>query len=76
MQDLNKISRCYENYIGKIVHDIEVNVWEKKTLPETRRVQQAVIEFIISSDSPDEIINKSMAYFDGLYKDLKRREAS
>ena len=76
MQDLNKISRCYENYIGKIVHDIEVNVWEKKTLPETRRVQQAVIEFIISSDSPDEIINRSMAYFDGLYRELKRHNES
>jgi hypothetical protein len=66
LQDLNKISRCYENYIGKIVHDIEVNVWEKKTLPETPRVQQAVIEIIISSDTPDEIIYRIMAYFDGL----------
>ena len=63
-------------YIGKIVHDIEVNVWEKKTLPETRRVQQAVIEIITSSDTPDEIITRSMAYFDGLYKELKRRKAS
>lgn len=63
-------------YIGKIVHDIEVNVWEKKTLPETRGVQQAVIEFIITSDSPDEIINRSMAYFDGLHKELTGRKAS
>ena len=63
-------------YIGKIVHDIEVNVWEKKTLPETRRVQQAVIEIITSSDTPDEIINRSMAYFDGLYRELKRRNES
>ena len=51
-------------------------MWEKKTLPETLRVQQAVIEFIISSDSPDEIINRSMAYFDGLYRELKRRNES
>ena len=57
------------------MHDIEVNVWEKKTLPETRRVQQAVIEIIISSDTPDEIITRSMDYFDGLYKELKRRKA-
>jgi len=76
LQDLNKISRCYENCIGKIVHDIEVNVWEKKTLPETRKVQQAVIEIITSSDTPDEIINRSMAYFDGLYRELKRRNES
>ena len=34
-------------------------MWEKKTLPETRRVQQAVIEIITSSDTPDEIINEA-----------------
>jgi hypothetical protein len=58
------------------VHDIEVNVWEKKTLPETRKVQQAVIEIITSSDTSEEIITRSMAYFDGLFKELKRRNAS
>ena len=63
-------------YIGKIIHDIEVNVWEKKTLPETLTVQHAVIDIITSSDTPDEIITRSMVYFDGLYKDLKRRNAS
>ncbi|MBW2492446.1 MAG: chromate resistance protein, partial [Deltaproteobacteria bacterium] len=60
-------------YIGKIIHDIEVNVWEKKILPETRMVQQAVIEIITSSDTSDVIISRSMAYFDGLYEELKRR---
>ena len=63
-------------YIGKIVHDIEVNVWEKKTLLQTRRVQQAVVDIITSSDTSDEIIAKSMGYFDGLYKELAGREAS
>jgi hypothetical protein len=63
-------------YIGKIVHDIEVNVWEKKTLPETRTVQQAVVEIITSSNTPDEIITRSLVYFDGLYNELKRRNAS
>jgi hypothetical protein len=63
-------------YIGKIVHDIEVNVWEKKTLPETQTVKQAVIDIITSSDTPDDIITRSLAYFDGLYKELKRRKPS
>jgi hypothetical protein len=49
---------------------------EKKTLPETRTVQQAVIEIIISSNTPDEIIYRSMAYFDGLYKELTGHKAS
>ena len=76
MQDLNKISRCYENYIGKIMHDFAVNGWEKKTLPETRTVQQAVIDIISSSNTIDEIIYRSMAYFDGLYKELTGHKAS
>ena len=70
-----KLGDKHLSYIGQIVHDIEVNVWEKKTLPETRTVQHVVIDIITSSDTPDEIINRSMAYFDGLYKELKRREA-
>ena len=49
---------------------------EKKTLPETRTVQQAVIEIISSSNTPDEIIYRSMAYFDGLYKELTGHKAS
>ena len=56
--------------------DIEVNGWEKKTLPETPRVQLAVTEIIISSNTPDEIIYRSMAYFDGLYKELTGHKAS
>jgi len=76
LQDLNKISRCYENYIGKIMHDIAVNGWEKKTLPETRTVQQAVIDIISSSNTPDEIIYRSMVYFDGLYEELTGHKAS
>jgi hypothetical protein len=63
-------------YIGKIIHDIEVNVWEKKKLPETRTVQQAVVEIITSSDTSDEIITRSGAYFDELYKELIRRNPS
>ena len=49
---------------------------EKKTLPETRTVQQAVIEIISSSNTPDEIIYRSMVYFDGLYEELTGHKAS
>ena len=51
-------------------------MWEKKTLPETRTVQQAVVELITSSNTADEIITRSLVYFDGLYDDLKRRNPS
>ena len=71
-----KLGDMHLIYIGKIIHDIEINLWEKKALPETPVVQQAVTEIINSSATPDEIITRSMAYFDGLYKELTRRNAS
>jgi hypothetical protein len=29
-------------YMGKIIHDIEVNVWERKLMPETYLVKEQV----------------------------------
>ena len=41
-------------YVGKIVHDIEVNIWERKVFDETRLVQEAVAGIIsVSKDSDD-----------------------
>ena len=54
-------------YIGKIIHDIEVNIWERKALKETLMVQKAVNEIITNSKNNDKIIDKSLKYFDSLY---------
>ena len=56
-------------YIGKIVHDIEVNIWERKVFDETRHVQDAVNRIIRNSKNSDEVIEKSCKYFDSLYKE-------
>lgn len=60
-------------YIGKIVHDIEVNIWEKKVLKETLLVQNEVNKIIFTSKSNNEIIAESMKYFDSLYLSISRR---
>ncbi len=57
-------------YIGKIIHDIEVNIWEKKVFPETHKVQEAINTIIMNSKNNDEVIEKSCKYFDLLYKEF------
>jgi len=54
-------------YVGKIIHDIEVNIWEKKVLKETLIVQDAVNNIIWNTKDRNEVIQKSGNYFDSLY---------
>lgn len=61
-------------YIGKIIHDIEVNIWERKVLKETLIVQDAINDIILKSQNNDEIIEKSSKYFDSLYLSLVTRK--
>jgi len=56
------------NYIAKIIHDIEINLWEKKLMPETHKIKNAIKDIIISSKDNDSIIKNSLIIFDLLYK--------
>jgi len=60
-------------YIGKIIHDIEINVWQRKAFKETLIVQEEVNRIIQNADTSNDIIEKSNAYFDSLYKTLKSK---
>ncbi len=55
-------------YIAKIIHDIEVNIWEKKVLKETLMVQDAVNKILWNVKDRNEVIQKSGNYFDSLYQ--------
>jgi hypothetical protein len=55
-------------HIGKIIHDIEVNTWEKKVFNETLKVQDAVNNIIWNSKSSKEVIRETLEYFDSIYK--------
>ncbi|MEW6571864.1 MAG: chromate resistance protein ChrB domain-containing protein [Nitrospirota bacterium] len=57
-------------YIGKIIHDIEVNIWEKKVFPESYKVQDEVNKIISNSKSNEGIIEKSNKYFDLFYEEI------
>ena len=55
-------------YIGQIVHDIEINIWEKKRLDETPVVQEGIVQIIRHSKNNDEVIKESCKYFNHLYE--------
>jgi hypothetical protein len=55
-------------YVGRIVHDVEINIWQKKAMPETLSVQEMVNSIIKNSNSNEEVIEKSSEYFDALYR--------
>ncbi len=57
--------RC--QYISKIVHDIEINTWEKKVMAESRPVIDVIQQIITGSSTSDEIIVKGLQFFDQLY---------
>jgi len=57
-------------YVGKIIHDIEVNIWQKKVMAETYEVQEQIRNIITNSKNNDEVIERSCKYFDSLYKEV------
>ena len=55
------------DYIGNIIHDIEINIWEKKVFEDTSQVQNDVMAIIVNTKTNEEIISKSIEYFDSFY---------
>ena len=59
------------SHIGEIIHDIEVNIWERKRFPETLEVQDAVNAIIQRGGSSEKVIRKSLEFFDSFYQRIK-----
>ena len=55
-------------YIGKIIHDIEINIWERKVLPETAFVRDRINQIILDSQNNREVMERSARFFDSVYK--------
>jgi hypothetical protein len=56
-------------YMGRIMHDIEVNVWERKVLEETRRIEGEILS-ILSDEDPQQTVDACIAFFDRLYSSI------
>lgn len=58
--------------MSKIIHDIEINVWQRKIFEESVRIDQELWHIIESGTSNDDIINNAYDYFDKLYEEMNR----
>jgi len=57
--------------MGRLIHDIEINIWERKVFQSSRTVQTDIGQIINKyKQSNDETIRRSIAYFDALYENL------
>lgn len=54
-------------YIGKIIHDIEINIWDRKVMSETVTVRDSIMKIILETKDNQQIIKKGNAFFDTLY---------
>jgi len=59
------------DYIARIIHDIEINIWDRKIMAETQDVKYTITSIIMESKDNNCIINKSLTYFDLLYKTIR-----
>jgi hypothetical protein len=57
-------------HLGNIIHDIEINTWERKRFELSSRVQQTINDIIEQTKDNSEVIAKGCAYFDFLYDGL------
>lgn len=53
--------------IGKLIHDSEINTWERKLFKRTREIELRVLEILLKEKKNEEIIKKGCEYFDHLY---------
>lgn len=58
-------------YIGRIIHDIEINIWERKVMAETISIQASINKIILETKDDNKIIEKGNDFFDILYRELK-----
>jgi hypothetical protein len=60
-------------HIGKIIHDIEVNTWQRKRYEETVIIQEDIRKIIEQNPDRKILIKKILTYFDNLYERFKKK---
>lgn len=61
-------------YLGRLVRDVEINIWGKKALPESQGVDAIVQGIILSGGDPQECASKEFLVFDALYRALEAKK--
>ena len=52
-------------YIGRLMHDIEINTWARKALPETREIEARLMS-LLETATPQGAIDRCSDFFDQL----------
>jgi len=66
-----KIQNSRLDYIAKIIHDIEINLWDYKVMQKTNHVKDSIISIITSAkNDKTRVIEESKKYFDHFYKNV------
>ncbi len=58
--------------MGRIVHDIEINVWEKKAWKKSAEVQIRIADLLSRSRDRASLLKESGDFFDELYRQLSQ----
>jgi hypothetical protein len=66
--DHQGLSDAALDYIGRLIHDMEINTWRRKALPETRRVESELGD-LLAGRGPQEAVRICLDYFDALLAD-------
>jgi len=56
-------------YLGRLIHDMEVNIWERKALAETRDVEEELQRLLADGDA-ERLVRVCIDHFDGLERGL------
>ena len=56
--------------IGRLIHDIEINLWEEKVFRKSKEIEITFMDLLLEYKSNEVLIKRATTYFDGLYKDL------
>ena len=68
--DHYRISGAGVAYIGRLMHDIEINTWRRKALPESRLVESELNNLLLEK-APAEVVQFCLDYFDELLADQR-----
>ena len=58
--------------IGKLIHDIEINLWEEKVFRQSKEIEIMVVDLLNTGKSSEQIIDEAVGYFDRLYSELPK----
>ncbi len=56
--------------IGKLIHDIEINTWERKVFSRSAGIEIQFIDIISENKGNDEVIKRSVQFLNSLYNEI------